>query len=217
MYVCWIHGPSKNYILGTRHLCLDLSFSFLAFSFGAESLYSLNFGFHICKMNTHYYLPGFFGGFMINKLLEIFVYTCCLQLLTSHSLLTHPIRLCPHHTIKTALVRVIHDLHIAESNGQITVFILLDLLTEFIRLLVPPSSIEFLHICSKNHIFMAFLVLHFLFLLSEGMLFALICPSLVPDLSVLEGFRAQSLVIFFVYIHSVAVDTTSDDYQICIC
>lgn len=99
MYVCWIHGPSKNYILGTRHLCLDLSFSFLAFSFGAESLYSLNFGFHICKMNTHYYLPGLFGGFMINKLLEIFVYTCCLQLLTSHSLLTHPYQTLspPHH------------------------------------------------------------------------------------------------------------------------
>lgn len=85
-------------------ICVQICFSFLAFSFGAESLYSLNFGFHICKMNTHYYLPGLFGGFMINKLLEIFVYTCCLQLLTSHSLLTHPYQTVPTTPSKLLLL-----------------------------------------------------------------------------------------------------------------
>lgn len=74
------------------------------------------------------------------------------------------------------------------------------------------SSIEFLYIYSKNHFFIVFYF--FLYLTTVPSQSPLLTSSLILDLLVLKYSGAQSLVIFFIYLHSLALDTQSDDYQI---
>lgn len=134
------------------------------------------------------------------KLLGIFVSTGRLQFLASHSLLNSLIvGFSPHSTLKPSLVGVTNDLHMAESNGQASVFILLDSLAEWIQLFLQSSLIEFPHVCPKHHIFLSF---PSYLACSSFSVSPLSAPPLAPDLSV--GVLQGLILGHLLYLHSLS-------------
>lgn len=109
---------------------------------------------------------------------------------------------CPHHTTKTA-PRVTNDLHVTESSVQVSVFISLDLLAEFIQLFM--SSIEFLHIQPKDTF------LCFFSYLTQGSFLAFFATFIFL---IHRCWSAPGLRPRWPICHSLALSTTFDDYQI---